>query len=76
MTDQRAVESFRDQCQMALNEHIAVESSRNHGRFGRILLLFGRLQRAEQTLVEDVFFRKEIGDVAMGTLVRNIFQRS
>ena len=76
LADHRAVESFRDQCQMALNRHISVEFPSNHGRFGRILLLFGRLQRSEQSLIEDVFFRKEIGDIAMGNLVRNIFHRS
>ena len=61
---------------MALNEYLSREYSSKQARFGRILLFFGRIQRVESRLVEKVFFREEIGDIRMETLVENIFLRS
>jgi len=76
LTEPGAVESWRDQCQMSLNDYLTRDPSLNPGRFGRMLLIFGRLQRVDPRLIEDVFFRKEIGDMHMETLVRNIFHRT
>ncbi|XP_057290632.1 protein dissatisfaction-like [Hydractinia symbiolongicarpus] len=70
------VSVLRDRCQITLSEYTARKCSDQPGRFGRILLTLGRIQKISPKLIEAVFFKKEIGDIPMETLVRNMFHRT
>ena len=76
LTDNNAIEHLRDRCQITMSEYVSNEYPNQPTRFGRILLTLGRIQKINTKVIEHVFFRKEIGDIPIETLIRNIFHRS
>ena len=68
------MEVYREKCQIAMSAHVAARWPTEPGRFGRILLVLGRVQRINPKVIEKAFFSQEIGSVPIRNLVQNIFR--
>lgn len=76
LRDPSTIEVLRDRSQVALSDYISFRYPNHASRFGRMLLLFGRIQHLKSTLIETTFFKEEIGNVSMSSIIRNMFEQS
>ena len=76
LSDLAEIDMLRDRCQLTLSNYVSSAYPDQPTRFGRLLLILGRLQRISPSAIEQAFFRNEIGDVPIETLIRNMFHSS
>lgn len=76
LNEKSTIEVLRDRSQVALSDYINYCYPDHTIRFGKLLLLFGRIQRIRSSLIENIFFKDEIGGVPITTVIQNMFAQS
>ncbi|KAG8177393.1 hypothetical protein JTE90_016736 [Oedothorax gibbosus] len=75
LRDPHQVSLLQDQTQLTLHEHVL---TRRHPpskvRFGKLLLLLALVRKVDPAVVEEVFFRRTIGQVPIERLLCDMFQ--
>ncbi|KAK3087567.1 hypothetical protein FSP39_007621 [Pinctada imbricata] len=69
------VEALQDQSQVMLNEYTMSQSS-NKARFGKLLLLLPDFRNVSARAVEEIFFRRTIGNIPIERLLCDMFKSS
>lgn len=63
------VAAYQDQAQLSLSHHIQAVYPSQPFRFGKLLLLLPGLRTANQVVVEELFFRRIVGDIPIEKLL-------
>ncbi|KAL5010457.1 hypothetical protein ScPMuIL_012762 [Solemya velum] len=76
LRDFHTVASLQDQAQVTLSKYIQTAYITQPFRFGKLLLLLPSLKAISGSTVEDVFFRKTIGNIPIERLLVDMFKSS
>lgn len=74
LKDPLQVESFQDQAQLMMSQHVRSNYPTQHIRFGRLLLMIPSLKFVPSDRVEKIFFGRTIGSVPMEKLLCDMFK--
>lgn len=66
------VEMLQDRMQEMLGEYETKIEHNDNIRFGRILLVSSGLARIEKKVIEEIFFKQNIGCVPVGNILNNM----
>jgi hypothetical protein len=66
------VQILQDQAQLALAHYVSQVHPHNPARFGKMLLTLPCLKNIPAKLVQDVFFKKTIGQATMEQIIHGI----
>ncbi|XP_060074736.1 nuclear receptor subfamily 2 group E member 1-like [Ylistrum balloti] len=70
------VETLQDQAQLMLHEYTVTHQPNNKVRFGKLLLMLPALRTVNSRALEDIFFRRTIGNVPIERLLCDMFKSS
>lgn len=77
LRDVSSVAALQDQAQLTLNKYIAaVYPGQQALRFGKLLLALPPLRAVSGTSIEELFFRKTIGNIAIVRLLSDMYKSS
>ncbi|XP_069119677.1 photoreceptor-specific nuclear receptor-like isoform X1 [Argopecten irradians] len=76
LRDYMHVDTLQDQAQLMLHEYTATHQPNNKVRFGKLLLMLPALRTVNARALEDVFFRRTIGNVPIERLLCDMFKSS
>ncbi|ESO05634.1 hypothetical protein HELRODRAFT_139475, partial [Helobdella robusta] len=74
LKDPRQVENLQDQAQVMLGQHTRSQYPSQPVRFGRLLLLLPLLRMVPSERIENLFFRRAIGNMPMEKLLCDMFK--
>jgi hypothetical protein len=67
---------LQDQSQLMLKDYINQQHPNSRVRFGKLMLLLPLLRTVSARAIEEVFFRKTIGNVPIERLLCDMFKSS
>nr|WMI31538.1 TllA [Stenostomum brevipharyngium] len=70
-----AISTMQDQAQTTLQQYENMLHPAEKSRFGKLLLLLPLLNTINQEMVEEIFFKRVVGGVAVSKLIGHIFRR-
>ncbi|CAH1799805.1 unnamed protein product [Owenia fusiformis] len=76
LRDFHTVNSLQDQAQLTLNKYIITAYPTQPFRFGKLLLMLPTLKTITGNTIEELFFRKTVGNIPMGRLLVDMFKSS
>lgn len=77
LRDVTSVAALQDQAQLTLNKYVAtVYPGQQSFRFGKLLLALPPLRAVSGTSIEELFFRKTIGNIAIVRLLSDMYKSS
>ncbi len=76
LRDFHTVTSLQDQAQMTLSKYIATAYPTQPFRFGKLLLMLPSLRSIRPSTIEELFFRKTIGNIPIERLLVDMFKSS
>ncbi|XP_013068647.2 nuclear receptor subfamily 2 group E member 1-like [Biomphalaria glabrata] len=76
LRDFHSVASLQDQAQLTLNQYIRTAYPTQPFRFGKLLLLLPSLRVVSGCTIEELFFRKTIGNIPIERLLVDMFKSS
>ncbi|MCI4395838.1 hypothetical protein PGIGA_G00196700 [Pangasianodon gigas] len=71
-----AIAALQDEAQLTLNSYIHTRYPTQPCRFGKLLLLLPALRSVSASTIEEVFFRKTIGNVPITRLLSDMYKSS
>ncbi|XP_041107452.1 nuclear receptor subfamily 2 group E member 1 [Polyodon spathula] len=71
-----AIASLQDEAQLTLNSYIHTRHPTQPCRFGKLLLLLPALRSISTSTIEEVFFKKTIGNVPITRLLSDMYKSS
>ncbi|KAK1171132.1 nuclear receptor subfamily 2 group E member 1-like [Acipenser oxyrinchus oxyrinchus] len=71
-----AIASLQDEAQLTLNSYIHTRYPTQPCRFGKLLLLLPALRSISPSTIEEVFFKKTIGNVPITRLLSDMYKSS
>ncbi|KAG2467644.1 NR2E1 protein, partial [Polypterus senegalus] len=71
-----AIASLQDEAQLTLNSYIHTRYPTQPCRFGKLLLLLPALRSVSPSTIEEVFFKKTIGNVPITRLLSDMYKSS
>ncbi|XP_016351739.1 nuclear receptor subfamily 2 group E member 1-like [Sinocyclocheilus anshuiensis] len=71
-----AIAALQDEAQLTLNSYIHTRYPTQPCRFGKLLLLLPALRSVGQSTIEEVFFKKTIGNVPITRLLSDMYKSS
>ncbi|UYV78834.1 hypothetical protein LAZ67_16002945 [Cordylochernes scorpioides] len=74
LQDAGQVESIQDQTQLMLHEYVLTRQPPSKVRFGRLLLLLSGLRAVGADAIEEVFFRRTIGNIPVRRLLGDMYR--
>ncbi|RWS26948.1 nuclear receptor subfamily 2 group E member 1-like protein, partial [Leptotrombidium deliense] len=75
LRDLSTIASLQDQAQVTLSKYIStVYSMQQPFRFGKLLLMLPSLRNVSETTIEELFFRKAIGNVTIVKLITDMYK--
>ena len=74
LRDTRQVEVLQDQAQVMLNDYIHSNNPTSKTRFGRLLLVLPVMRTVSPRTLEEIFFRRTIGNVPIERLLCDMFK--
>ncbi|KAK2164466.1 hypothetical protein LSH36_63g07011 [Paralvinella palmiformis] len=74
LKDPQQVENLQDQAQVMLGQHTRTQHPGQPVRFGRLLLMLPLLRLVPSERVENMFFRRTIGNTPMEKLLCDMFK--
>ncbi|KAK2193564.1 hypothetical protein NP493_10g08012 [Ridgeia piscesae] len=74
LKDPQQIENLQDQAQVMLGQHIRVQHPAQPVRFGRLLLVLPLLRLVAPMSIENIFFRRTIGNTPMEKLLCDMFK--
>lgn len=69
-----SVASLQDQAQLTLSKYIQTAYPAQPFRFGKLLLTLPALRAVNAKTIEEIFFRKTIGNIAIERLLIDMFK--
>ncbi|XP_054267107.1 nuclear receptor subfamily 2 group E member 1-like [Macrosteles quadrilineatus] len=76
LCDVTSVASFRDQTQVTLDHYVSNRYPSQPHRFGKLLLLLPSLQAVSSDTIEELFFRRTIGEIPIVRLLCDMYKTS
>ncbi|XP_046675137.1 nuclear receptor subfamily 2 group E member 1-like [Homalodisca vitripennis] len=74
LCDVTSVASFQDQTQLTLNHYVSSRYPSQPYRFGKLLLLLPSLKAVSTSTIEELFFRRTIGDIPIVRLLCDMYK--
>ena len=74
LRDIPAAISLQDQAQLTLSRYVATAYPTQPLRFGRLLLLLPALRAIAATTIEELFFRKTIGNIPIERIISDMYK--
>lgn len=71
-----AIAALQDEAQLTLNSYIHTRYPTQPCRFGKLLLLLPALRSISPSTIEEVFFKKTIGNVPITRLLSDMYKSS
>jgi len=71
LKESQIIESFQDQAQMMLSQHISVK---NPNRFGKLLLLLPIIKNIGSSRIEKLYFSQTIGNLSIEKLLTDLIK--
>lgn len=72
LSEARIVSALQEQAQMHLNRYIQTSYPNQPNRFGKLLLMLPELSQISAKSIQELFFKKSLGDVQIETLILNM----
>ena len=72
--DYHTVAGLQDQAQMTLNKYIHSSYPNQQFRFGKLLLMLPSLKAINTSTIEELFFKKTIGNIPIERLLIDMFK--
>ena len=72
--DLHTVTGLQDQAQMTLNKYILTTYPSQQFRFGKLLLMLPSLRAINTSTIEELFFKKTIGNIPIERLLIDMFK--
>ncbi|XP_055349447.1 nuclear receptor subfamily 2 group E member 1-like [Paramacrobiotus metropolitanus] len=72
LTEVQMVSALQEQAQMNLNRYIQATYPTQPNRFGKLLLMLPELSQVSAKSLQELFFKKTLGDVPIDTLILNM----
>jgi nuclear receptor subfamily 2 group E protein 1 len=76
LADPAAVAILQDHTQLTLNKYIVTAHPGQPLRFGKLLLLLPTLRTVSAATIEELFFRKTIGDIPIERIICDMYKTS
>jgi nuclear receptor subfamily 2 group E protein 1 len=76
LADPAAVATLQDHTQLTLNKYIVTAHPGQPLRFGKLLLLLPTLRTVSAATIEELFFRKTIGDIPIERIICDMYKTS
>lgn len=76
LADPVAVATLQDHTQLTLNKYIVTAHPGQPLRFGKLLLLLPTLRTVSAATIEELFFRKTIGDIPIERIICDMYKTS
>ncbi|KAJ8300714.1 hypothetical protein KUTeg_022233 [Tegillarca granosa] len=76
LRDAAQVEILQDQSQLMLHEYTLTQQPANKVRFGKLLLLLPCMRNVSPRAIEEIFFRRTIGNIPIERLLCDMFKSS
>ena len=74
--DLHTVAGLQDQAQLSLNKYVQTAYPTQPFRFGKLLLMLPQLKQVPGKTIEELFFRKTIGNIPIERLLTDMFKSS
>jgi hypothetical protein len=71
LKESQIIESFQDQAQMMLSQHVSVN---NPNRFGKLLLLLPIIKNIGSSRIEKLYFSQTIGNLSIEKLLTDLIK--
>ena len=76
LVDTATVAALQDHTQLTLNKYIVTAHPGQPLRFGKLLLLLPTLRNVSAATIEELFFRKTIGDIPIERIICDMYKTS
>ena len=76
LRDIHAIASLQDQAQMTLGKYIQTTYPTQPFRFGKLLLMLPQLKTVSGSTIEELFFKKTIGNIPIERLMIDMYKSS
>lgn len=76
LSDTSLVASLQDQTQLTLNKYIHTAQPGQPLRFGKLLMLLPALKAVSNNTIEELFFRKTIGNIPIERIICDMYKAS
>ena len=74
LRESQFITALQDQAQLTLNKYISVTHSSQPFRFGKLLLLLPLLKTVKARTIEELFFRKTIGETPIERIICDMYK--
>lgn len=74
LCDVTSVAAFQDQTQLTLSQYVSARHPTQPYRFGKLLLLLPALKAVSAQTIEELFFRRTIGDIPIVRLLSDMYR--
>lgn len=74
LKEAKTIEALQDQAQLTLNKYINMEYPNQPLRFGRLLLLLPLLKSVSPVTIENLFFRRTIGQIPIEKIICDMYK--
>lgn len=74
LTDTAKIAAIQDDTQLSLNKHIQALHPGQPLRFGKLLLLLPTLRNVSADTIEELFFRKTIGNIPIAKIICDMYK--
>lgn len=76
LTDVASVATLQDQTQLTLNKYIQTAQPGQPLRFGKLLMLLPALKSVSNNTIEELFFRRTIGNIPIEKIICDMYKAS
>jgi len=74
LRDLSSATNLQDQAQLTLSRYVSSAYPTQQHRFGRLLLLLPALRAVAASTIEELFFRKTIGNTPIERIINDIYK--